>query len=325
MAIAINEDALNSLPMRGVRVEIRFESPEDLSRQHAEFLPNQSVFVHSESQPPPFSEFDLSIELPDGKRLEDLSARLVQVVAFGNEKGLLVQIINMPEAVKEAFDSALNINVDLNLANLDLSDVELDLELPEVELDLDLDLGLEDEMSSATDEEPQKMAPEPVSGERMTWKGRRAMDEQEREEQGKPQNRLTLHEKLRNMTVVERSNLASKTRDRVTRSLLIRDTEPQVLFFMLRNPHIERGEVVEITKIPRITVQMVQLILSNKVWAQNEEIRYNLVLNPKTPLPDALKLMKSLNMKHLRELAKNWGVKTRIKQAALRIVLERGA
>ncbi len=137
-------------------------------------------------------------------------------------------------------------------------------------------------------------------------------------------DRLTLHDKLRKLNVSERSRLAGRA-DKLTRTLLIRDNEPQILMFLLKNPQITRGEVTEISKSTKLNYQTVQIIMGNKTWFQSEEIRYNLVRNPKTPLPIVLKIIPGLNMKHIRELAKNQGIKYQIKQAALRLVLERSS
>jgi hypothetical protein len=57
---------------------------------------------------------------------------------------------------------------------------------------------------------------------------------------------------------------------------------------------------------------------------QVEQVRLNLVQNPKTPTPTALKLLSGLNIRHLQAMAKSWSVRPQIKQAALKIVIERG-
>ena len=49
-----------------------------------------------------------------------------------------------------------------------------------------------------------------------------------------------------------------------------------------------------------------------------------LVNNPKTPLPTALKLLPGLNIRHLQTMAKSWNIKPQIKQAALKLVIQRG-
>jgi len=142
------------------------------------------------------------------------------------------------------------------------------------------------------------------------------------EERVEKRSRLTIQQKLRKMTPTERGIFATKA-DKHTRSVMIRDHEPLVIMFLLKNPRLTRQEVVEISKVKAINYQAIQIILGNKQWVQVEEIRYNLVMNPKTPLQIVLKILSSLNMKHIREIAKNHNMKTQIKQAALRLVVSR--
>ena len=66
------------------------------------------------------------------------------------------------------------------------------------------------------------------------------------------------------------------------------------------------------------------LIATSAQWAQSEQVRLNLVQNPKTPTPTALKLLPGLNIRHLQAMAKSWNIKPQIKQAALKLVIERG-
>lgn len=267
MVAPVDDTAPANLPMRGGTLVVAFENKEDLQKQKAEYLCNDSLFVSTQSHAQPFCEFSLIMNLPNGTQCEPVPARLVQL-AHG--MGMFLQFISMPPSVQQAIDKCL----------AQPSPIMKEPHPPSIE------------------------EPEPKAGQ--------------------SQDRMTLHQKLRAMNPNERSRLASHA-NKLTRSLLIRDIEPQVIMFLLKNPRITRGEVIEISKSPRIGYQAVKIILSNKNWSQSEEIRYNLVQNPKTPLPDALKMIPGLNMKHLRELAKNHGVKTRIKQSALRLVLERGS
>jgi hypothetical protein len=112
--------------------------------------------------------------------------------------------------------------------------------------------------------------------------------------------------------------------DRATRVLLIRDVDPQVLYYLCKNPRITLDEVLEITKLATINASVADLIAGTSQWIASEQVRLNLVLNPKTPTPTALKLIGGLNIKNLQAMAKSFNVKPQIKQAALKLVLERG-
>ena len=106
--------------------------------------------------------------------------------------------------------------------------------------------------------------------------------------------------------------------------LLIRDVDPQVLFYLCKNPRITLDEVLEITKLSTLDGPVANLIATSGQWGRIEQVRLNLVQNPKTPTPTALKLLSGLNIKHLQAMAKSWSIKPQVKQAALRLVIERG-
>lgn len=130
-------------------------------------------------------------------------------------------------------------------------------------------------------------------------------------------------DELRAMPRPQKLILAAKA-DRATRVLLMRDVDPQVLFYLCKNPRITLDEVLEITKLGTMNGPVADLIAASAQWVQSEQVRLNLVHNPKTPTPTALKLLGGLNIKHLQAMAKSWQIKPQIKQAALKLVLERG-
>ena len=138
-----------------------------------------------------------------------------------------------------------------------------------------------------------------------------------------PVKRQSRLDDLRAMPRPQKLILAGKA-DRATRILLIRDVDPQVLFYVCKNPRITLDEILEITKLGTLSAQVADLIATSAQWAQSEQVRLNLVQNPKTPTPTALKLLAGLNIRHLQTMAKSWNVRPQIKQAALKLVLERG-
>lgn len=130
-------------------------------------------------------------------------------------------------------------------------------------------------------------------------------------------------DELRAMPRPQKLILAGKA-DRATRMLLIRDVDPQVLFYVCKNPRITLDEILEVTRLGTLNGPVAELIASTAQWVQVEQVRLNLVQNPKTPTPTALKLLSGLNIRHLQAMAKSWSVRPQIKQAALKIVIERG-
>ena len=141
-------------------------------------------------------------------------------------------------------------------------------------------------------------------------------------DEGQPERHAPIDE-LRAMPRPQKFILATKA-DRATRALLMRDVDPQVLFFLCKNPRITVAEVIEIAKLGTINASVADLIAMSAQWVQSEQVRLNLVQNPKTATPTALRLLGGLHLKHLQAMAKSWNVKPQIKQAALKLVLERG-
>jgi hypothetical protein len=63
---------------------------------------------------------------------------------------------------------------------------------------------------------------------------------------------------------------------------------------------------------------MVRLILINREWVKNYEIRKALVTHPKTPLPRALRFIGDLTLRDLKELMRNRNVSSAIASTARR-------
>lgn len=129
-------------------------------------------------------------------------------------------------------------------------------------------------------------------------------------------------DELRAMPRPQKLILAGKA-DRATRVLLMRDVDPQVLFYVCKNPRITLDEILEVTKLGTLSGPVADLIATSAQWVQSEQVRLNLVQNPKTPTPTALRLLAGLNIRHLQTMAKSWNIRPQIKQAALKLVLER--
>ena len=130
-------------------------------------------------------------------------------------------------------------------------------------------------------------------------------------------------DELRTLPRPEKMILATKA-DRMTRALLMRDVDSQVLYYLCKNPRITLDEVTEIAKLGTINGPVADLIAMSAQWAQSEQVRLNLVQNPKTPTSTALRLLGGLQLKHLQVMAKSWNIKPQIKHAALKLVIERG-
>ena len=137
-----------------------------------------------------------------------------------------------------------------------------------------------------------------------------------------PVKRQSRLDELRAMPRPQKLILAGKA-DRATRMMLIRDVDPQVLYYVCKNPRITLDEILEITRLGTLSGTVADLIATTSQWVQSEQVRLNLVQNPKTPTPTALKLLPGLNIRHLQAMAKSWNIRPQVKQAALKLVIER--
>jgi hypothetical protein len=129
-------------------------------------------------------------------------------------------------------------------------------------------------------------------------------------------------ERIRNLSRTEKLLLAPKA-DRGERQVLIQDNDAQVIFSLLKNPRITAEEVIRIARSPLLSSIAAELIAKTTIWAGNSEIRAALVHNPRTPTPLAIKLLPTLPEPEIRQIAKSGGVSQALKQAALRIVINR--
>jgi len=129
-------------------------------------------------------------------------------------------------------------------------------------------------------------------------------------------------DKIRNLSRIEKLLLAPKA-DRSERQVLIQDNDAQVVFSLLKNPRLTTEEVVRIARSPLLSSIAADLIAKTTIWASNSEIRAALVHNQRTPTPLAIKLLPTLPEPEIRQIAKSGGVSQALKQAALRIVINR--
>lgn len=127
----------------------------------------------------------------------------------------------------------------------------------------------------------------------------------------------SLWERLRRMTPPQKMMLASKA-DRFERAILVQDSDPQVLFALLKNPRLGTDEVLRVAKSSFLSFQAAELILKTQPWFANLDVRVALVHNPKLPMPFALRIMPTLPDNEVRVIARGAATSMPLKQAALK-------
>jgi hypothetical protein len=106
----------------------------------------------------------------------------------------------------------------------------------------------------------------------------------------------------RPMTLGERKALA-RTHRREKLTLLVRDPHPQVVAIVLDNPHITEQDVVKMASSRPAVPESLSLIASHTRWSVRHAVKRALVLNPSTPLADAIRIATTLRSPELVELA----------------------
>lgn len=129
---------------------------------------------------------------------------------------------------------------------------------------------------------------------------------------------VALSERLRQMTVTEKMQLAlSGSRDE--RAAVLRDTNKTLHLFVLKNPRIGLDEVQGAAKLTQLSPDAIKFIADHKEWGSNPSVCMALVRNPKTPMPMALRMLEKLPMSEIRAIAKG-GLRDAIVHAARRKV-----
>lgn len=138
-------------------------------------------------------------------------------------------------------------------------------------------------------------------------------------EEEKPGN---VWDRIRGLSQMEKLLLAVKA-DRSERALLLQDNDPRVLLSILRNPRITVEEVARLAKSSFLNYQIADVIVKTGQWMASQDVRVGLVNNAKTPPAFALKILPSLPVPELRNIARG-GTSMALKQAALKLLQGRG-
>ncbi len=106
----------------------------------------------------------------------------------------------------------------------------------------------------------------------------------------------------RPLTLGERKSLA-RTHRRDKLLLMIRDPHPAVVAILIDNPHITEHDVVKMAAMRPAVPDSLAKIASHARWSVRHPVKRALVLNPSTPLADAIRIATTLRAVELTELA----------------------
>jgi hypothetical protein len=129
-----------------------------------------------------------------------------------------------------------------------------------------------------------------------------------------------LWDRLRSLTHVEKLMLAQKA-DRTERAVLLQDSDPQVLLYLLKNPRIGVEEVVRIAKSHLLQYTTAEIIIKTPQWYANPDVKAALVHNARLPLAMALRILPTLPESEIKAIARGAATSQPLKQAALKLVI----
>jgi len=145
----------------------------------------------------------------------------------------------------------------------------------------------------------------------------------ERESEGSEDESGNLLSVIQNMSVMQKIKLA-RVGGKEARSLLIRDRNRIVSRAVLASPKITETEIVTITQNRSTGDEILRVISNNREWTKNYQIKLALTMNPKTPIPQAVKFMNYIQDRDLRKLMKSKDVPSNISAHARRILTKKG-
>ena len=137
------------------------------------------------------------------------------------------------------------------------------------------------------------------------------------QDEAAPPKRQSLFDKVRAMKQPQKILFALKA-NREGRVLLLKSNDPQVYHFLVKNPRMTTDEIIALTKSALLQPMTLELIARNREWMKDQRVRFNIVLNPKTPLPLCLNTIGYLDYFNIKQVARNPYVRTAIRKIALR-------
>ena len=124
----------------------------------------------------------------------------------------------------------------------------------------------------------------------------------EREKQLAPER--ALKPAGRPLTLGERKSLA-RTNDREQLLLMLRDPHPAVVAILLDNPHVTESDILKIASRRPSMPESLSRLAAHPKWSVRHAIKRALVMNPSTPLADAIRITTTLRAAELAELAED--------------------
>jgi len=123
---------------------------------------------------------------------------------------------------------------------------------------------------------------------------------------------------IRMLPVPARLKLA-RGAGRQLRTLLLRDTNPQVATVALLGNPLSDQEVEQAASSRSVVEEVLEAISRKREWISRYNVAKLLVQNPRTPLAISLKLVNRMSVRDLRELSRDKNIADAVRSTALRL------
>ena len=130
---------------------------------------------------------------------------------------------------------------------------------------------------------------------------------------------------LRSFNVAEKVAAATKG-NKTVRTECLRDTNRLVALAAVTSPKITEPEILAASHSRVVHQDVILTIIRDKKnnWVRNYQVKVALVNNPKTPVPEALRLVPLLNGRDLKSVARSRNVAAGVRNRANQLVKGRG-
>ena len=133
----------------------------------------------------------------------------------------------------------------------------------------------------------------------------------------------SLYSRIQQMSVIEMVQLATMG-TKEARNLLIRNPNRIIVQAVLNSPKITDDEIISFVGNKNLSKEVPLIISNKKEYTKNYMVKAALVNNPKTPLPTAIKFLRYLLPKDLRNISKSKNVPTVLAKTAIKILENKG-
>ena len=150
-----------------------------------------------------------------------------------------------------------------------------------------------------------------------------SLSDEERADPTKRKHALTLHERMRSLTMSQQIKVA-QTGDQQERVVLERYYNKNVWEPLLRNPRLTAPEVSRIARMGTLPRVLLEVIVNNGAWLQVPEVRRALLSNPRLGTDQILRVLRMLPKHELKLASVQTAYPYAVRDAAKRVIKEQG-